>query len=114
MANPVVHFEISGKSGKKLTSFYKKVFGWKIKAAPGGFDYGMIAAGGKDGIPGGISGGDTKGVTFYVAVKDLDATLKAAVKAGGKIVVKPYEVPGFGISLAMFKDIEGNKIGIMK
>ena len=53
-------------------------------------------------------------MTFYVAVKDLDATLAAAVKAGGKIVVKPYEVPGFGISLAMFKDIEGNKIGIMK
>ena len=28
MANPVVHFEITGKDGKKLQDFYSSAFGW--------------------------------------------------------------------------------------
>ena len=28
MANPVVHFEVTGKDGKKLQDFYSSAFGW--------------------------------------------------------------------------------------
>ena len=30
MGNPVVHFEISGRDGKKLIDFYSSIFGWNI------------------------------------------------------------------------------------
>ena len=44
MANPVVHFEIISREAKKLTSFYGKTFGWKIKNMKP-MDYGMIDTG---------------------------------------------------------------------
>ena len=41
MGSHVVHFEVTGKDGKKLQSFYSDVFGWKIDTNnPGG--YGMV------------------------------------------------------------------------
>ena len=33
MGQPVVHFEITGKDGKRLQEFYAKLFDWHIDAA---------------------------------------------------------------------------------
>jgi len=44
MANPVVHFEVTGKDGKKLQDFYSGVFGWKINA-DNPMNYGIVDAG---------------------------------------------------------------------
>jgi uncharacterized protein len=108
-SNPIVHFEIMGKNPKKLFSFYK-AFGWKVDARnPQG--YGMVPGGGKDTIGGGITKG--KGVTVYLQVKDLEKSLAAVKKAGGKIVMKPTEIPGMEMSMAMFKDPAGNVVGMI-
>jgi hypothetical protein len=32
MPNPVTHFEIVGKDGKKLQEFYASLFGWAVDA----------------------------------------------------------------------------------
>ncbi len=68
------------------------------------------------GINGGI-GGDQNGgagrVTFYVEVKDLDATLEKIGKLGGKTVAAPMDVPN-GPTIALFSDPEGHVIGLIK
>ena len=114
MANPVVHFEVTGKDGKKLQSFYSGVFGWNIDAN-NPMQYGIVSADGDRGIGGGISAGDggTKQVTFYVEVGDPDAYLKKIEGMGGKTVMPVTEIPGMVI-LAQFADPEGNVVGIVK
>ncbi len=117
MAGPVVHFEIVSKKAPALMKFYAKVFGWKIDA-DNPMKYGMVKTGAKAKIAlgGGICAPSPKGeeyVTFYIAVDDLDATLKAVKAAGGKTAMKPMQVPG-GPLIAQFKDPAGNIMGILK
>jgi predicted enzyme related to lactoylglutathione lyase len=111
MAHPVVHFEIAGTDGARLTSFYRDLFGWEIQAA--GPDYWLVA-----GQEGGIGGRLFKTrddmppyVTLYVSTSDLNASLDRAVELGGKRLVEPMEIPGTG-SFAMFQDPDGNTIGL--
>jgi hypothetical protein len=61
MPNPIVHFEITGKSRDVLEGFYTAVFDWKITPAMPG--YSLVDTG--SGIGGGIgtpSEGHMKGV----------------------------------------------------
>jgi predicted enzyme related to lactoylglutathione lyase len=115
MANPVVHFEVIGKDGKKLQDFYSGVFGWKVDAA-NPMNYGIVNSedtGG--GIGGGISAGDGQTnqlVTVYIAVQDPEAALKNVEAAGGKIVMPVTEIPGM-VRLAQFTDPEGNLVGMI-
>ncbi len=113
MGDPVVHFEVTGKDGKKLQDFYGGVFGWKINA-DNPMNYGIVEAQGT-GIGGGISGGDgqTNNVTFYVGVDDPQAYLDKIEAAGGKTVVPVTEIPNM-VTFAQFADPEGNIVGIVK
>ena len=120
-AAPVVHFEVIGKDAKKLQNFYSKLFDWQINA-DNPMNYGLVnAAGngtevGKGSIGGGVAAAE-KGmpgyVTFYVQVPDLAAALKKAESMGGKTVVPPTEIPNM-VTFALFKDPEGNMIGLVK
>ena len=114
MARPVVHFEITGENAPALQSFYSRLFDWKVDAKnPMG--YGLVqAATEKNSIGGGIgpSVPGAVGLTFYVQVDDLKATLAHAEKLGGKTVLPPTEIPGFGASYAQLRDPEGNVVGI--
>jgi predicted enzyme related to lactoylglutathione lyase len=120
-AAPVVHFEVIGKDAKKLQNFYGKLFDWQINA-DNPMNYGLVnAAGngtevGKGSIGGGVAAaeqGMPGYVTFYVQVPDLAATLKKAESMGGKTVVPPTEIPNM-VTFALFKDPEGNMIGLVK
>jgi predicted enzyme related to lactoylglutathione lyase len=112
MANPVVHFEILGKDGKKSQDFYASLFGWSIDAA-NPMNYGMVSAQDGHGIGGGVAASqDGKpAVTVYVEVADLDATLRKAESMGARTVMPPMDVPG-GPKLAQFADPDGNVIGL--
>lgn len=114
MANPVMHWEITGKDGAKLQDYYKELFQWEIDAK-NDMNYGMVDTKAK-GINGGIGGtnGDAPAmVTFYVEVEDLQATLDKAVALGGK-VIQPILAIDSSLTIALFADIENNVIGIMK
>lgn len=117
MTKPVVGwFEITGKDGPALRRFYSKLFDWSITDPGDGSGYGLVEAGEK-GIAGGIgtSQGDAEGgVTFYVEVDDPAAFLERVGKLGGKTVVPPTEIPGFGITFAFFADPEGHVIGLSR
>jgi len=113
MANPVVHFEVTGKDGKKLQDFYSGVFGWKINA-DNPMQYGIVDAGDTGGIGGGISAGagGTRQVTFYIAVDNPQAYLDKVESQGGKTVMPVTEIPGM-VMLAQFADPEGNIVGLV-
>ena len=120
-AAPVVWFEIVGKDAKKLQNFYGKLFDWKINA-DNPMNYGMVdavangAEVGKGSIGGGVGAaqpGAPGYVTFYVQVNDLDAYLKKVESMGGKTVVPITEIPNM-VTFALFKDPEGNMVGIVK
>ena len=113
MSNPVVHFEILGGDGKQLQQFYAGLFDWNVDAS-NPMAYGMVAADGA-GIGGGIaSSQDQKPmVTVYAEVDDLEAMLKKAESLGGTRVGDVMDVPG-GPTIAMFADVAGNVIGLIK
>jgi len=120
MGQPVVHFEVVGKDGEKLRSYYSDLFGWKINA-DNPMNYGIVEREGNvntDGV--GIGGGVGAGpdgydghVTFYVEVPDVEAALVQAESLGGKRRMGPEEVPG-GPTLGHFTDPEGNMVGLVQ
>jgi hypothetical protein len=119
MGQPVVHFEITGKDGKALSSYFSQLFDWEIDANnPMG--YGIVDRTknlGADGI--GIGGGIATGpegypghVTFYVEVPDVEASLAKAEALGGTRMMGPEEVME-GLIIGLFTDPEGHVIGVM-
>jgi predicted enzyme related to lactoylglutathione lyase len=112
MANQVKWFEVLGKDGPALRSFYGDLFGWQFNDAPGDMDYGMVD-GGEGGISGGV-GTNPEGAgyaTFYAEVDDVQAALDKAQSLGGRPVVGPMQVPN-GPVVGMFADPEGHTVGV--
>jgi uncharacterized protein len=115
MGKPVVHFEIGAKDDQAMRQFYGDLFGWKaeVHEASG---YGIVDTdSGGEGIGGGIfkTPSGEPFTAFYVQVDDVQSTLDAAEKPGGKTVMPPMQVPE-GPEVAMFADPEGNSIGVVK
>ncbi|HEX7263510.1 MAG TPA: VOC family protein [Candidatus Dormibacteraeota bacterium] len=112
----VVWFEVVGKDGDRLRTFFSSLFDWQIAESGTGMDYGLVAPA-NGGIGGGIGrsqdGGDGF-VTVYVEVDDPAAYLAKAEKLGGKTVVPPTEIPSANLTFAYFTDPEGHLIGLSK
>ena len=107
MGNPVVHWEMLCKDPAKVSTFYEKIFGWKVQDMPE-LNYRIVDTGGEAGINGGIMKPDRPEpwpdkTTFYTDVEDLAAYRKKIVEAGGKILIEEQEVPGMGTLLALHR-----------
>jgi hypothetical protein len=114
MGAPVVWFEVAGRNLDTLSKFYGELFGWKVNT-DNPIGYGLVDTAAEGGIPGGIftPGEDVEYVSFYVAVHDLDESLKQAEKLGAKVVQPPTPIPE-GPTIAMVNDPEGHRIGILQ
>jgi predicted enzyme related to lactoylglutathione lyase len=120
MGQPVVHFEVIGKDGDKLRSYYSDLFGWEIDA-DNPMRYGTVQREGNTnadgiGIGGGIGNapeGYDGHVTFYVEVPDVEAALAKAESLGGTRMMGPDEVTE-GIVIGLFLDPEGHTVGVVK
>jgi len=120
MGQPVVHFEIIGKDGDKLKSYYAELFGWEMDSN-NPMNYGVVPREGNTnedgaGIGGGISGGPEGydgHVTFYIEVPDVEAALAKAESLGGSRVMGPDAVME-GLEIGQFADPEGHVIGVVK
>jgi uncharacterized protein len=115
MPNHVIFFEVVGRDGAALRSFYRELFGWKIREVPGEMDYGLVA-GDDAGIEGGIGAtpnGGSGHTTFYVDSPDPQATLGRAERLGARALLQPTQLPGDGV-IALFADPEGHTIGLYK
>jgi uncharacterized protein len=114
MGNTVVHFEIQTPDRATTSKFYADLFGWHMQDMPEMF-YATVDTHAGDGVNGGIGGppdGETF-TTFYAEGDDLQALLDKAEKLGGRTIMPVMEIPGI-VTLAMFEDPQGNKIGIVK
>ena len=120
MGQAVVHFEVIGKDGDKLKSYYSELFGWEIDS-DNQMNYGVVQRDGNTnadgaGIGGGIAGApeDYDGhVTFYIEVPDAEAALAKAESLGGSRVMGPDEVME-GLVIGLFNDPEGHLIGVIQ
>jgi predicted enzyme related to lactoylglutathione lyase len=121
MSQPVIHFEIMGRSPASLRTFYGNVFGWEFETQDTGNDfvgdYGLVnptLTNGGLGIPGGIGGGPDfqDQIIFYIGVPDVEAALQAAEAEGGKRVKGPFTTPDGNLTVAHLADPEGNVVGL--
>jgi uncharacterized protein len=119
MGQPVVHFEVIGRDGAKLQSYYSELFGWEIDAN-NPMKYGTVQREGTTNSDGaGIGGGVGTGpegydghVTFYVEVPDVEAALAKAEELGGTRMMGPDEVME-GLVIGLFTDPEGHTVGVV-
>jgi predicted enzyme related to lactoylglutathione lyase len=119
MANPIVHFEIPADDVARAKAFYEKVFGWTIKQfpmPPGGPEYWGVTTRqkGEDGIDGGLMKRNMPGQPFanYVSVKSIEEFQKK-IQGNGGVIIMPKQEIGSGMGwIAVFKDTEGNMMGL--
>ncbi|TMM16396.1 MAG: VOC family protein [Actinobacteria bacterium] len=111
-ARPVVHWEIEAVDVEAQRAFYADLFNWEI----GGGPIMEIPAGigGPEPGPGGhLRQSDRSGVTLYVQVRDLGASVAKATELGATVVVERFDIPG-GASLAFITDPEGNPLTLVQ
>lgn len=111
-ARPVVHWDIGARDPDLLRRFYGRLFNWEIGDGP----IMRIPAGiggPQPGPAGHLQKSGHGGVTLYVQVRDLKASLAKAVEFGGTVLREPVDVPG-GPTLAGIADPEGNMVMLVQ
>src|SRR5215204_2258343 len=121
MSARVVHFEVPFDDADRARNFYREVFDWQIQPMPE-MQYNMVSTGPTtdQGMPaeaGFIGGGmmqrqapiTTPVITLQV--DDIDATINAVEKHGGKAAGEKMPVGDMGFA-AYFHDSEGNLMGL--
>jgi len=111
-ARPVVHWEIEARDADVVRAFYASLFNWDIGDGP--IMNIPAGVGGPEPGPGGhIRQSSRSGVTLYVQVRDLRASLAKAADLGGTVVMEPFDIPG-GPTLAAITDPEGNPVTLVQ
>lgn len=115
----IVHFDIGADDPGRAKKFYEALFGWKIAPMQGFPDYYEIETEGLDGRQS-VGGGLTKrfapqqtGITNFIGITSIDATLEKLVILGGKIIQPKQAIRGYGY-MAVCADTENNLIGIFQ
>jgi len=122
MGQPVVHFEVIGKDGEQLRTYYSQLFGWDFGETVGPTNYAVVPRDGNTNADGvGVGGGVGTApegydghVTFYVEVPDVEAALAKAESLGGTRMMGPDKMPEVNIEIGLFTDPEGHVIGVVK
>lgn len=118
MPSPLDFFAIHADDVPRARHFYEQVFGWRFQAwGPPGFF--VIESDVPGGPPCGavqqrheiVPGERLNGLECSFAVDDIDATAKAIVANGGRIVMPKVEIPTVGWVMKI-RDPEGNLIGV--
>ena len=83
-------------------AFYGPLLGWDFGMHPGGTDYTTFTAG-SDGIGGMMAitpemaaGGARPVWVSYISAADVDAKAADVAKAGGSVIMQPWDIPGVG------------------
>ena len=110
----VQHFEIPADDVPKAQAFYATVFDWEFANWPDGVV--EIKAAREEGEVGVIGGdiyprSEPSGPTIVVTVDDIEKTLAAITKAGGR-ALGAIELFGNEGRYAYFEDPQGNRIGL--
>jgi predicted enzyme related to lactoylglutathione lyase len=124
MKNPISYFEIPADNIERAKKFYEKIFDWKMEKydEKGKEHYFVMTTEVGDDEwtpkePGAINGGLVKRempdepFVNYVTVESIDKICKLIEKNGGKIVMPKTKMGEWGW-WAVFKDTEGNVLGL--
>jgi uncharacterized protein len=125
--DPVVHFEMPAKDRERMATFYENAFGWQTTLlGEDMMNYVLVSTidSDKDGIPkqvGAINGGfyptkpdwPSQYPAVVISVDDIQVSMKRISDAGGTVLDKPMQIPGFGLYVA-FIDTEGNRASMMQ
>ena len=122
MKNRVVHFEIQAENPERAMKFYGAVFGWEFPKWMDNY-WGVMTAE-KDSKEPGINGGllprpcpppkpeqGTNAFVCTVQVDNFDEIAKKIMKAGGKVAMPKFAIPGIAWQ-GYFLDTEGNTFGL--
>ena len=114
--NQLAHFAINTDDIDRSKTFYEKVFGWKVTAwGPPGF-YQIEGAGVRGALQKRrdlVDGTRTLGFECTIGVASIDATEKAVLANGGKVVLARSVIAGVG-TLMFFQEPGGNVFGAMQ
>jgi len=114
-----VWYEHLTTNAQAAIAFYTEVVGWKTQPFPEGGDYVMWV--GSQGPLGGVYQLPDQAAAMgapphwmgHVQVDDVDATVKLAVKLGGKVHKQPTDIPTIG-RFAVIADPQGAPISVFK
>ncbi|XHS78122.1 VOC family protein [Burkholderiaceae bacterium UC74_6] len=110
--------ELSTTDPAKAAEFYGSLFGWTIESMemPGIGVYRVIKVDGQPmaGLMSTPSGAEGMPPTWgsYVTVQNVDATIDAAQRLGGQVLVPIMDVPGVG-RMAVLQDPQGAVINVI-
>ncbi|HEY2069429.1 MAG TPA: hypothetical protein VGG48_07740 [Rhizomicrobium sp.] len=100
---PIVFFDIAGPDAAKLKSFYSGIFHWNID--------------GKNAIDTGALKGtlrqDPTEKLLYIGVPDINAALEEIKAAGGTVAMPRMVIPNV-VTIAIFVDPAGNRMGLVE
>jgi predicted enzyme related to lactoylglutathione lyase len=121
MTTNLSHFALNADDVPAARSFYEDVFGWTFTPwGPPGFYQIRTGTESDPGVLGALQqrrelqpGRATTGPECTFAVDDVDATAKAVVAAGGRILMERFTISGAG-HLIFLEDPAGNAIGAMQ
>ena len=108
----ICHVEIPAPDLDKAMSFYRVLFGWKMELL--GETYAMFQDGG---MGGGLDKDMTVsdgGMNLYITVEDIPKKLGEVVEHGGAVVKDETEIGGGYGFYALFKDPNGNRLGLWR
>ena len=111
MADPVLFFEVTGRDGDRLRSFYSDLFDWRVDA-PNPMRYGYVepADGGVANGIGQAPDGSPGQATFHVGTPDITASLARAEALGGRTILARTQVDD-QIVISMLADPEAPRPG---
>ena len=111
-ARPVVRWEIQARDPAMLRGFYAQLFNWQIGDGP--IMNIPPGVGGPEPGPGGhIRQGGHPGVSLFIQVRDLRASLEKAEQLGGRVLSQPADTPQ-GPTVAAIADPEGNRVVLVQ
>lgn len=109
----MVHWEIAARAPERLRQFYAELFNWAIREEGPVLGIPPGVGGPAPGPGGHIRADDHTGVTLYIQVRDLGASLARTAELGGRVVVERIQVPG-GATLALIEDPEANRVMLVQ
>jgi predicted enzyme related to lactoylglutathione lyase len=108
----VAWFDLMVTDLEATQEFYGALLGWKLK--PQSENYSLIESngtpiGGIDVKPGSTAGNQ---IAIYFEVEDTKSKLEQAKSLGASVILSPKNFPAGHGSFALFRDLEGNPIGL--
>lgn len=111
----ICYVEIPAPDLEKASSFYSAVFDWTVTPSNLNDSPYWEFRSGDRGMTGGLVQNRPPragGALFYLNVTDIENTLNHIERAGGTVVRKKFEIGGGHGFSALFKDPNGNELGL--